>query len=100
MPCPVGLRRLLHPGVPTRRPRDDRRSGRHLRLGRPLRRLPRRHPPARPRPRPPPPRQRPRGDPLMTPDTSPAAPARLALPWWVTGDTNAFFGLGFNTLVN
>lgn len=22
------------------------------------------------------------------------------LPWWVAGDTNAFFGLGFNTLVN
>jgi AGZA family xanthine/uracil permease-like MFS transporter len=25
---------------------------------------------------------------------------RLDLPWWVAGDTNAFFGLGFNTLVN
>ncbi len=24
----------------------------------------------------------------------------LKVPWWVTGDTNAFFGLGFNTLVN
>ncbi len=24
----------------------------------------------------------------------------LKLPWWVGGDTNAFFGLGFNTLVN
>lgn len=24
----------------------------------------------------------------------------LDLPWWVSGDTNAFFGLGFNTLVN
>ncbi len=24
----------------------------------------------------------------------------LRLPWWVAGDTNAFFGLGFNTLVN
>jgi AGZA family xanthine/uracil permease-like MFS transporter len=23
-----------------------------------------------------------------------------ALPWWVAGDTNAFFGLGFNTIVN
>jgi AGZA family xanthine/uracil permease-like MFS transporter len=22
------------------------------------------------------------------------------VPWWVSGDTNAFFGLGFNTLVN
>ncbi|MCX6467630.1 MAG: regulator [Pseudonocardiales bacterium] len=27
-------------------------------------------------------------------------PAPLKLPWWVAGDTNAFFGLGFNTLVN
>jgi len=26
--------------------------------------------------------------------------APLTLPWWVAGDTNAFFGLGFNTLVN
>src|ERR1700759_2587705 len=24
----------------------------------------------------------------------------VKLPWWVAGDTNAFFGLGFNTLVN
>ncbi|MCT9930978.1 hypothetical protein N5079_12190 [Planotetraspora sp. A-T 1434] len=24
----------------------------------------------------------------------------LKLPWWVAGDTNAFFGLGFNVLVN
>jgi AGZA family xanthine/uracil permease-like MFS transporter len=24
----------------------------------------------------------------------------MKLPWWVAGDTNAFFGLGFNTLVN
>jgi AGZA family xanthine/uracil permease-like MFS transporter len=28
------------------------------------------------------------------------APTTLKLPWWVAGDTNAFFGLGFNTLVN
>ena len=27
-------------------------------------------------------------------------PSTLKLPWWVSGDTNAFFGLGFNTLVN
>jgi adenine/guanine/hypoxanthine permease len=27
-------------------------------------------------------------------------PAELKLSWWVSGDTNAFFGLGFNTLVN
>jgi AGZA family xanthine/uracil permease-like MFS transporter len=26
--------------------------------------------------------------------------APIKLPWWVGGDTNAFFGLGFNTLVN
>ena len=24
----------------------------------------------------------------------------IKLSWWVSGDTNAFFGLGFNTLVN
>jgi adenine/guanine/hypoxanthine permease len=24
----------------------------------------------------------------------------IKVPWWVSGDTNAFFGLGFNTLVN
>ena len=22
------------------------------------------------------------------------------IPWWTRGDTNAFFGLGFNILVN
>ncbi|MDH2429082.1 hypothetical protein [Sphaerisporangium sp. TRM90804] len=27
-------------------------------------------------------------------------PARQHLPWWVAGDTNAFFGLGFNVMVN
>ena len=27
-------------------------------------------------------------------------PSTLKVPWWVSGDTNAFFGLGFNTLVN
>jgi AGZA family xanthine/uracil permease-like MFS transporter len=30
--------------------------------------------------------------------TSTAEPVKLS--WWVSGDTNAFFGLGFNTLVN
>jgi len=38
----------------------------------------------------------------MTTDTQPAPPAdpAVALPWWTPGDTNAFFGLGFNILVN
>ena len=27
-------------------------------------------------------------------------PAPLSIPWWTRGDTNAFFGLGFNILVN
>lgn len=38
----------------------------------------------------------------ITPTSAPAQEARppLALPWWVPGDTNAFFGLGFNVLVN
>lgn len=37
----------------------------------------------------------------LSPAADPAAPAaRLKLPWWTSGDTNAFFGLGFNILVN
>src|SRR4029450_11669498 len=28
------------------------------------------------------------------------SPETLHLPYWVKGDTNAFFGLGFNVLVN
>ncbi|WP_296141425.1 MULTISPECIES: regulator [unclassified Pseudonocardia] len=34
---------------------------------------------------------------MSTTDT-PSQPMKLS--WWVSGDTNAFFGLGFNTLVN
>src|SRR3978361_1059812 len=30
----------------------------------------------------------------------PEAKAALSIPWWTKGDTNAFFGLGFNILVN
>ncbi|MCF6389201.1 regulator [Mycobacterium sp. MBM] len=36
-------------------------------------------------------------DPPVEP--SPAAPP-TTVPWWTRGDTNAFFGLGFNILVN
>ncbi len=45
----------------------------------------------------------------MTTDTTPTAPApapapgpqeKVSLPLWTPGDTNAFFGLGFNILVN
>ena len=38
----------------------------------------------------------------MTTTTSPAttSPGPVRLPWWVSGDTNAFFGLGFNVMVN
>jgi adenine/guanine/hypoxanthine permease len=32
--------------------------------------------------------------------SEPSPTSELKLPWWVSGDTNAFFGLGFNTLVN
>jgi adenine/guanine/hypoxanthine permease len=35
---------------------------------------------------------------MSAPSTTPEAPVKLS--WWVSGDTNAFFGLGFNTLVN
>ena len=34
--------------------------------------------------------------PADTPETS----AAQGIPWWTRGDTNAFFGLGFNILVN
>ncbi len=30
----------------------------------------------------------------------PSATAPVSIPWWTRGDTNAFFGLGFNILVN
>ena len=37
----------------------------------------------------------------MTTDVKqPESPPNTALPWWTPGDTNAFFGLGFNILVN
>ena len=38
----------------------------------------------------------------ITPAPAPTAKSTppIALPWWVPGDTNAFFGLGFNVLVN
>ena len=32
--------------------------------------------------------------------SAPTTDSTLKLPWWVAGDTNAFFGLGFNILVN
>jgi adenine/guanine/hypoxanthine permease len=36
-----------------------------------------------------------------TPTDPPAAPdAKITVPWWTRGETNAFFGLGFNILVN
>ena len=89
------------PRIPAGRAGDDRRPGRHLRLGRRYRG---RHPrPARhhhhrslrgsqrehatsPIPR------------RSTRETATHAPCDI--PWWTRGDTNAFFGLGFNILVN
>jgi AGZA family xanthine/uracil permease-like MFS transporter len=38
--------------------------------------------------------------PAADPPVDPQAPARTSLPLWTRGDTNAFFGLGFNILVN
>ncbi|MEO3813096.1 hypothetical protein ABGB17_29185 [Sphaerisporangium sp. B11E5] len=32
--------------------------------------------------------------------TTTTGPGQTRLPWWVSGDTNAFFGLGFNVMVN
>lgn len=37
----------------------------------------------------------PSADPMQPPAEAPTSP-----PWWTRGDTNAFFGLGFNILVN
>ena len=34
------------------------------------------------------------------PAEAPQSKARPPVPWWTRGDTNAFFGLGFNILVN
>ena len=39
-------------------------------------------------------------DTAPAPASSPGTSAPLAVPWWVRGDMNAFFGLGFNVLVN
>src|ERR1700736_5903601 len=38
--------------------------------------------------------------PAADPPVDPPAPAPTSIPWWTRGDTNAFFGLGFNILVN
>lgn len=34
------------------------------------------------------------------PSLDPPVPDKLSIPWWTRGDLNAFFGLGFNILVN
>ncbi len=39
-------------------------------------------------------------NPPALPPTDPAAAKPMSIPWWTRGDTNAFFGLGFNILVN
>src|ERR1700676_2648919 len=39
-------------------------------------------------------------NPAADPPVDPPAPAPASLPLWTRGDTNAFFGLGFNILVN
>lgn len=38
--------------------------------------------------------------PADPPAEAPKETAALSIPWWTRGDTNAFFGLGFNILVN
>ena len=38
--------------------------------------------------------------PAADPPVDPPVPAPTSLPLWTRGDTNAFFGLGFNILVN
>ena len=89
----VGLRRLLLPRVPARRPGDDRRTGRHLRLGRAVGRVPAQRCPTsavravRPCRR-------------FRHDHDDGAAQAAQAPLVGRGDTNAFFGLGFNILVN
>src|SRR6478752_6459361 len=39
-------------------------------------------------------------NPPALPPADPAAAKPMSIPWWTRGDTNAFFGLGFNILVN
>ena len=34
------------------------------------------------------------------PSETPESRTAVSIPWWTRGDTNAFFGLGFNILVN
>ena len=34
------------------------------------------------------------------PSETPESGTAVSIPWWTRGDTNAFFGLGFNILVN
>ena len=67
-------------------PGHDRRAGRHLRLGRAVGGIPV--------------RSRPPGGRVMSDTVTTKEETPIKLPWWVGGDTNAFFGLGFNTLVN
>ena len=39
-------------------------------------------------------------NPPADPPAEPPTRTRCRIPWWTRGDTNAFFGLGFNILVN
>ena len=39
-------------------------------------------------------------NPPADPSVDPPTPGTLSIPWWTRGDLNAFFGLGFNILVN
>src|SRR5690348_6650681 len=97
MPRRIRLRRFVLPGVPAGRPRDDHRAGRHFRVGR-------RHRGGDPRS---PATHRHhvsiglRGPAMSSEVTDPPAEAPKvdppqSIPWWTKGDTNAFFGLGFN----
>jgi len=38
--------------------------------------------------------------PADPPADPPVEKTSVSIPWWTRGDTNAFFGLGFNILVN
>ena len=79
------LLRLLLPRVPRSRPAHDRRTRRHLRLGRDVRRH----------------HRSPRRAARMSEEPPDETPRSAVNPkFWVPGDWNALFGFGTNILVN
>src|SRR5215207_2325775 len=100
MPGRIRLCRFVFPAVPAHRPGNDQGPRRHLRMGR-------RHHSRDTRTAHTDHHRRLRGPSMTTDITTPPAdppvdpaPPSTSTPLWTRGDTNAFFGLGFNILVN